>query len=159
MKVNDAIWGALLILLGATIIVHVQHFPMIPGQKIGPAMFPGLASAGLVLCGILLMVNGVNARKRAGERWWQSGDWVSSPRHLFAFVAFIGGVTVYVLFANAIGFLILAPLILAAWFLVLRVRPRRAIVTALIASIVIWYVFYKLLRVPLPWGVLTSFAF
>ena len=30
---------------------------------------------------------------------------------------------------------------------------------AVIATLVIWYAFYKLLRVPLPWGVLTGFAF
>jgi putative tricarboxylic transport membrane protein len=159
MKVNDAIWGALLILLGLTIILHVQHFPMIPGQKIGPAMFPGLASAGIMICGVLLIINGLKARARAGERWWQPGDWVSSPRHLSAFVVFIGGVTAYILFAQAIGFLILAPIVLIAWFLVLRVRPRVAVVTAIIATLVIWYAFYKLLRVPLPWGVLSSFAF
>jgi len=30
---------------------------------------------------------------------------------------------------------------------------------AVIATLVIWYAFYKLLRVPLPWGVLTGVAF
>ena len=34
-----------------------------------------------------------------------------------------------------------------------------AIVVALAATVVIWYAFYKLLRVPLPWGVLTGMAF
>ena len=27
------------------------------------------------------------------------------------------------------------------------------------ATLAIWYVFYKLLRVPLPWGVLAKYAF
>jgi len=39
------------------------------------------------------------------------------------------------------------------------VRWMTAVVTALVTSLVIWYVFYKLLRVPLPWGVLTPWAF
>ncbi len=31
--------------------------------------------------------------------------------------------------------------------------------TVPVATFVIWFAFYKLLRVPLPWGVLTKFAF
>ena len=30
---------------------------------------------------------------------------------------------------------------------------------AIAGALLIWYAFYKLLRVPLPWGVLTRFAF
>ena len=41
MKLNDAVWGALLLLLAATILVHVQSFGKIPGQQYGPAIFPG----------------------------------------------------------------------------------------------------------------------
>ena len=39
------------------------------------------------------------------------------------------------------------------------VRPATAALVAVVATLVIWYAFYKLLRVPLPWGVLTKFAF
>ncbi len=46
MKLNDAVWGALLALLGAAILlVHVQGFPRIPGQNVGPGLFPGIARA------------------------------------------------------------------------------------------------------------------
>jgi putative tricarboxylic transport membrane protein len=38
------------------------------------------------------------------------------------------------------------------------VPPGRSIVIAVIAALVIHFVFYKLLRVPLPWGLLTPFA-
>ncbi|MBC8120090.1 MAG: tripartite tricarboxylate transporter TctB family protein, partial [Burkholderiaceae bacterium] len=34
----------------------------------------------------------------------------------------------------------------------------RSIVIAVIATFVIHFAFYKLLRVPLPWGVLTNYA-
>ncbi len=41
----------------------------------------------------------------------------------------------------------------------LGVRRGTAVVVAVVATLVIWYAFYKLLRVPLPWGVLTEVAF
>jgi putative tricarboxylic transport membrane protein len=159
MKINDSIWGVLLVLLGAVIVVHVQDFPSIPGQKIGPGMFPGLAAAGLCLCGAVLVASGLRERRRHGHLWWESGDWMGSTRHLAAFFIIIAGVAAYIAFANAIGFLILAPVVLAGWFLVVGVKPATAALTAIVASLVIWYVFYKLLRVPLPWGLLTRFAF
>jgi putative tricarboxylic transport membrane protein len=40
----------------------------------------------------------------------------------------------------------------------LRVPPLRAALIAVIATLVIHTAFYKLMRVPLPWGVLTPFA-
>jgi putative tricarboxylic transport membrane protein len=160
MKINDAVFGVLLLLAGVVVIVHVQSFPKIPGQQVGPALFPGLVAAGFVVCGALLVLSGIKAR-RAGEDapWLRVGDWVRSPGHALAFAVIVAGVAAYVLFANAIGFLVIAPLLLASWLLVLGVRPLPAIATAIVGSLVIWYAFYKLLRVPLPWGVLTNYAF
>lgn len=157
MKINDAIFGAILAVLGAVVLVHVQGFPKIPGQQYGPGLFPGSIAAGFVICGVLLMVSGV--RGRAGRRWVEAGPWMRSPRHLLAAVAIVAGVAAYILLAGVVGFLILAPVLLWIWFIVLGVRWTTAVVGALLTTIVIWYAFYKLLRVPLPWGVLTRFAF
>ena len=49
--------------------------------------------------------------------------------------------------------------VLLALFAVLRVAPGRAVLVAAIATLLIHFAFYKLLRVPLPWGVLERFAF
>ena len=157
MKISDAIFGAVLLLLGVVIVVHVQGFPKIPGQQVGPALFPGLIASGLAVCGALLIVSGV--RNRAAEPWYETAEWMRSGRHFVSFVAIVGGVAAYVLLANAVGFLIAAPILLWIWFTVLGVRRPVAIVVALAATVVIWYAFYKVLRVPLPWGALTGFAF
>ena len=157
MKINDAIFGALFVLLGVVIVVHVQSFPKIPGQQIGPAIFPGLVSAGLAVCGVLLILSGL--RQRAQEPWFETAEWMRSSRHIGAFAAIVAGVVAYILFANAVGFLLLAPVLLFVWFKVLGVRTGMALAVALVATLIIWYAFYKLLRVPLPWGVLTGFAF
>jgi len=157
MKINDAIFGAVLLLLGVVILVHVQSFPKIPGQQVGPALFPGLIALGLAACGALMIVSGV--RKRTTEPWYETADWMRSGRHVIAFVAIVGGVALYVLLSNALGFLIVAPILLWVWFVALGVRPIAALVIAMGTTFVIWYAFYKLLRVPLPWGVLTGVAF
>jgi putative tricarboxylic transport membrane protein len=157
MKINDAIFGAVFLLFGVVVLVHVQAFPKIPGQQVGPGLFPGLVALGLAVCGALLIVSGV--RRRREHPWAETAEWMRTGRHLLAFAAIVGGVAVYVLLAQRAGFLVLAPILLWTWFAVLGVRPVRATVVAVVATLVIWYAFYKLLRVPLPWGVLERFAF
>jgi putative tricarboxylic transport membrane protein len=157
MKINDAVFGAVFLLLGVVVLFHIQAFPKIPGQQVGPALFPGLLSALLAVCGTLLIVSGV--RHRAEQPWYETAEWMRSGRHFIAFAAIVGGVVAYVLLANSVGFLIVAPVLLFVWMSVLGVRPLPALVFAALATLVIWYAFYKLLRVPLPWGVLTGIAF
>jgi putative tricarboxylic transport membrane protein len=156
VKINDAVFGGLLLVLGLAVLLHVQAFPTIPGQDVGPGLFPGLVAAGLVVCAVLLIASGVRERR---EGWVVLFPWTRSPRHLAAFVAVVGTTIAYILFAERIGFLVLAPIALFAMFVAFGVRAGLAAIVAIIAALVIWYAFYKLLRVPLPWGILERFAF
>jgi putative tricarboxylic transport membrane protein len=157
LKINDAVFGALLILLGIAVLVAVQGYPRIPGQNVGPSLFPGMVATVLVVCGALLVVSGIRARHDAG--WLAALPWLRSPPHVARFAVIVGAVVAYILLAGSLGFLIVAPLALLAMFLAFGVRPVTAVVVALVASVLIWYAFYKLLRVPLPWGILERFAF
>ena len=156
MKLNDAVFGLLLLALGSLVLYAVQGFPKIPGQPVGPALFPGLIATGLCVAGLLLLIQGIRAR--GTQPWLAWDDWVRSPRHVLALALLLGCVVFYIAFANWLGFLPSAFLILLALFSVLRVPPRRSVPVALIATLAIHFAFYKLLRVPLPWGVLTPYA-
>jgi len=157
MKFNDAIFGAVLLILGIAVLVHVPSFPQMAGQNVGPALFPGLIAGGLVACALILIVNGV--RRRATQPWINTGEWTRSRRHIGAFFVTIGAVIAYIALADKLGFLVIGPLVLLALFIAYGVRPLTAIIVAIAVTLVIHYAFYKLLRVPLPWGVLTPFAF
>lgn len=156
MKLNDAVFGLLLMALGAIVLVAIQGYPKIPGQPVGPALFPGIIAAALSAAGALLLVRGW--RNRAGQPWLVWDGWVNSPRHLLALAVLLGSVVFYILASEKLGFLLTADVILTALFLVLRVPPVRAVVIAAIATLLIHFAFYKLLRVPLPWGVLQGVA-
>lgn len=156
MKLNDAVLGLLLLVLGAAVLFIVQDYPTIPGQDVGPAMFPGLVAVGLCIGGFLLMVRGWRAR--ASVPWVRMDDWVRSPRHVLALVLLIASVLFYIFAAQQLGFLIVAVLILMALFQVLQVPLGRSVLIAIVAALVIHFAFYKLMRVPLPWGVLLPYA-
>ncbi|MDQ0569882.1 putative tricarboxylic transport membrane protein [Variovorax paradoxus] len=156
MKFNDAVFGLILLALGALVLAVVRGYPGIPGQQVGPALFPGLIAVGLCVCGALLLVKGW--RERQAMAWMRLGDWAASPRHLLSAALVIGSVVFYIVASERLGFLPTASISLAALMLAMRVPPGRAVLIALIASLLIHAAFYKLLRVPLPWGVLTPIA-
>ena len=156
MKLNDAVLGLLLLVLGAVVLFIVRDYPTIPGQDVGPAMFPGLVAVGLCIGGFILTVRGWRAR--ASVPWLVMDDWVRSPRHLLALVLLLASVLFYILAAQQLGFLVCAVLILFALFQVLQVPLGRSVLIAVIAALVIHFAFYKLMRVPLPWGILLPYA-
>ena len=159
MKINDAVWGAVLLLLAAVLLVHVQSFPKIPGQNVGPALFPGLIAAGLAVCAFLLVVKGLAARKSGASRSWATpDDWVSSPRHLLAFALVVGVNVFYILIVDRLGFILTGVIYLAVLFLVFQVRKTWIVPLAIVITLGIHFAFYKLLKVPLPWGLLQGMA-
>jgi putative tricarboxylic transport membrane protein len=56
-----------------------------------------------------------------------------------------------------LGFLICAALLVGVMMWALEVRAKLIVPIALITTLVIHFIFYKGLRVPLPWGVLAPF--
>lgn len=149
MKFSDTVWGALLLALALAVLWNVQGFPRIPGQNIGPAAFPGLLAILLAVCALALIWRGL--RERASRVAF--GEWLRSPHHVGNFVLTLVALLFYIFAATTLGFLVCAALILLALFLKLQVRPVPAVVIAVVMAFVIHLIFYKLLRVALPWGV------
>jgi putative tricarboxylic transport membrane protein len=150
MKINDAVFGAVFLLLSLLVLWTIQGYPTIPGQKVGPAAFPGAIAIGLIVCSLLLIGNGW--RERASAPWFERGAWTKAPRQVIAFAVTVGALLLYVLAAERVGFLIVAVVMLTAMMLSLRVRLVPALLVALGTSFAIHVAFYKGLRVPLPWG-------
>ena len=160
MKLNDAVWGALLLFFGAVVLVHVQSFPLIPGQKVGPALFPGLIAVGLGICGAILVGKGLAARAGGGERphWFLLDGWTRSRRRVLAFAVTIGVNVFYIAAVDRLGFIPTGIVYLALLFAVFEVRPKWVLPLAVLTTLAIHFAFYKLLKVPLPWGLLQGVA-
>ncbi|CAN5820273.1 tripartite tricarboxylate transporter TctB family protein [soil metagenome] len=158
MKFNDAVWGAALVVFAGLLFVHATGFPSIPGQSVGPGAMPKALAVGLAVCGAILFLRGLRARAAGGARWVELPDWFASPPQLLGFGVLVAVNLLYVLGVERIGFVITGWIYLAALMLVLRVKPWLAIGVSLVMTLLIHYCFYKLLRVPLPWGVLQPIA-
>ncbi len=156
MKFSDAVFGLLLLALGAVVIAVVSSYPAIAAQRIGPALFPGLIASGLVVAGLVLMMRGW--RVRSSVPWVRFESWVRSPSRVAGGLGVIASVVFYIVAVNRLGFLLTSLIILSVLFRLFGVALGRSVVIAALATFLIHFAFYKLLRVPLPWGVLTNYA-
>jgi putative tricarboxylic transport membrane protein len=154
MKLSDTLWGVLCALLGITVLVYVQSFPAMPGQRFGPAVFPGLIAAGFIACGLILLLRGL----RAKAPMLMLEPWTRSAPMLIRFLAVCAAIVFYVYASERLGFLITAFLCLMGLFWIFGVPRLRALVLAIAISLLIHLLFYKMMRVPLPWGLLTNMA-
>jgi putative tricarboxylic transport membrane protein len=157
MKIHDTILGGLFVLLGGVILFVVSGYPKMAGQDVGPSMFPGISAALLMAFGSILFVRGWIAA--APGRLIAFGDWTTSPRHIAAGLSVVAGCALYTAFANRVGFLLIVPPLLFAWHITLGVKWRTALISALLTTAAVWILFYKVLGVPLPWGLLKNYAF
>src|SRR5512134_1421136 len=100
MKLSDSLVGAFLIALAIAILVHIQSYPLIPGQNYGPALFPGVIAVGLIGCGLLLVVRGVRARLPLIA----FSDWMRDPAMVTNFLAVCAVLLFYIVAAQRLGF-------------------------------------------------------
>ena len=160
MKLDDTVWGALLLLFAVTIVVHVQSFPPMPGQRVGPALFPGLVASGMGVCAVLLVWSGLRQRAAADHdaAWVRFAPWTRSRRHVVAFLLVIAVNVFYIALVDRLGFIPTGIVYLAVLLLGFGVRRRWVVPLSVLVTLTIHYMFYKLLRVPLPWGLLVPIA-
>ena len=153
MQRSDARVGAVLALLALAVLWSARVFPNVPNQKLGAAFLPMLVGAGLLVCALALIVRSLRGRAYAGE----AAPAPAGTEHFGSAAVIVGAVLAYIALSETVGFLFVAPLCLLAVFLALRVRWQTALGWALGGTLLVHVAFYKLLRVPLPWGWLTPF--
>jgi putative tricarboxylic transport membrane protein len=159
MQLTNRVTGLFLIALGGVAAYGGSRLPPVPGQQVGPNVFPMVVGAGLILCGALIALgigqrfeeeaeadlvahsDQAEAQPRA-QSWWRR-LMVLVPPGLLLF---------YVFTVDRLGFLVTAGIIVLATALALGARLRLALPLAIGAPLVVHLVFAKLLRVPLPWG-------
>ena len=150
MKFNDLFAGFAVLALSGLVAVASWNLPNPSEQPLGPSAFPLILAGLLALCAVILAANGARATQ-AGPLIGLA-DWARNRAAVLRLLLVPAAVIFYMLFAEILGFLICAPLILVALFLAGGTKPSNAIALALAAALVIHSIFYLGLGVQLPWG-------
>jgi putative tricarboxylic transport membrane protein len=168
MKVSDRITGLILVILGGFVYWGGSKLPPVPGQQVGPDVFPMVIGAALVICGLLIAF-GIGRTFEEDEKIVldESGNvaevqTLSKPQSRFE--VFIGGgwkilvppmaLFFYYFASEKLGFWITAALMIFALSKSQGASLKAALVLTAMAPAVIHLIFFKLLRVPLPMGFL-----
>ena len=156
MRINDAVFGVILIVFALAAMAYTTTFPRLHGQSYGPDLFPIIICLGLLICGVMLVVQGY--RTRATVPMATMGAWARERGTLTTLVALIASIIAYILFADAIGFVPMSIAILTLLMVRLGTSLGISLLIAVITTLVIHTLFAKLLLVPLPWGLLLPIA-
>jgi putative tricarboxylic transport membrane protein len=160
MRLPDRVTGLFLVGLGAVAAYGGSLLPPVPGQNVGPNVFPLVIGIGLCLCGGLIALN-------VGRRFEDEAEAdlaeieggaaaATETRPLYRMRVLVPPALLlfYVFVVERIGFVPTAAAVIFLSALALGARLRLAAPLALLAPVVVHLLFYKLLRVPLPAGYL-----
>jgi putative tricarboxylic transport membrane protein len=145
MQLSDRFTGLFLVVLGGLAAYGGSRLPPVPGQQIGPNVFPMVVGAGLVICGALIAFGigrqfedeaeaelaAHSAETEAGGNAWWRGLMALVPPALLLIIVFTT--------ATALG-----------------ARLLISVPLAIGAPLFVHLVFSKLLRVPLPPGLIPA---
>ncbi len=148
MRTVDRAVGAAVALLGVAVFWSSRSFPNVPGQKLGASTLPGFVGAALAVCGLLLVLRSARAARYAGRDAGPAGRERIAPA-----IGILVAIVLYLVASDALGYLLVAPVALLVALRSLQVGWGRATAWSIVASLAVHLAFYKLLKVPLPWGV------
>ena len=86
------------------------------------------------------------------------GDWAFDRRRLINTLLIPAGLLSYVAFSDAVGFLPIAFALLSLLLWRYGTRPLPSLILAAVTALAVHTLFYRLLHVPLPWGILEPYA-
>lgn len=151
MKISDTVVGAGFVAAGALIVAGTLSYPTLDASYPGPSLFPRLIGGLMAAFGGLVAFQGLRARDATDEVAW---------RGLHRNVGFVNavfvlaGVLAYILLVERLGFLIMGAVVIFVLMWRLEVRLLQALVVAVAFNTAVHFLFAKILRVPLPLGIL-----
>jgi putative tricarboxylic transport membrane protein len=157
MRLPDRVTGLFLVGLGAAAAYGGWKLPPVPGQPVGPNVFPLVIGIGLALCGLAIAFGiGHSFEEEEEIIPFESGEAPAPTGKLYGLRALLPPALLlfYVIVAERVGFILTAAIIVYVTATALGARWKLALPLTVGAPIVIHLIFSKLLRVPLPIGLL-----
>lgn len=158
MQLSNRVTGLFLVALGGASAYGGWLLPPVPGQQIGPDVFPMVTGIGLILCGIMIALDiGQSFEEEPELEPSAPGEAPPEPvtwmRGLMALVP-PGLLLFYVFAVDRLGFALTAAAMVFTAAMTLGARLKLAIPLAILAPVAVHLIFAKLLRVPLPPGLI-----
>ena len=150
MGKNDYIGGGIFTALGVFIWALTFQFPVLDDGHPGPSLFPRVLGTLFIVFGSMVILSG-----------WRAGRAETLPppeeevrlNYFNPFLVIIL-IAAFIALAPKLGFIITGAAILIILMMKLRVSPLKSSIISVLLICFIYFVFSKVLRVPLPHGLL-----
>lgn len=153
MRIHDTILGLFFIAAATAMLAYTGTFPAFPGQKYGPSLFPRILGAGIILCGVIILLRGWRGATSGGDRRIIAFDSIFAERsRLISFLLVPLSILFYLVSAERLGFIPTAFVLLVGLFLWFRVKPITALIIGVAMTWLMQWFFGTMMRVPLPRG-------
>jgi putative tricarboxylic transport membrane protein len=165
MRLPDSVTGSFLVVLGAAAAYGGWLLPPVPGQPVGPNVFPLVIGTGLALCGLAIVFGIGHSFEEEEElipveegQAKEQAEAAAPQGRFYGLRALLPPALLlfYVVAADRLGFIITAALMVYATSTALGAKWKLALPLAALAPFGIHLIFGKLLRVPLPAGLLPT---
>ena len=150
MKKNDIIAGGIFIVLGIFIFTQTFSYPSPEKGHPGPDLFPNLLALLFIIFGGVLIFK---ARKLS-SRVEEISEVPPRPKRIINAFFVMGIIVVFVALVNLLGFLVTSTVLLFVLMKKLGVSLLKSAITSIVLTLFINLMFSKILRVPLPPGIL-----
>lgn len=151
MKIHDFLLGLIIAIIAVAIFVVAKDFPDQNDGKPGAWLYPCALAIITFVCGIVMSLKGLRHIK--GEKLFVLNKELSSFGAVNILVV-IALIVFYIEASEYLGFLISMFIVIAVMLAMLRNKPWVVLITATVATLVIYLIFSKGLLVPLPEGLL-----
>ena len=164
MLLSDRVTGFGIAALGAAAAYAGSLLPPVPGQQVGPNVFPLVNGIGLLACGVMIALGVGRSFEDEAEadlaqiEGSREATAAAPPPPFWAGLKALlppALLVFYVVAVDWLGFVPTTGLMILAMVFAFGGSVRLASSLGTIAPVLIQLVFYKLLRVPLPDGLLS----
>ena len=150
MGKNDYIGGGIFTSLGVFIWVLTFQFPVLDDGHPGPSLFPRVLGTLFIFFGALVILSGRRAARAKEDPPPEEEIQLNYFNPLLVIIL----IAAFIAIAPKLGFILTGAAILIILMMRLRVSPLKSSIISVVLIVFIFFVFAKILRVPLPHGLL-----
>ena len=150
MGTKDYIGGGIFIALGVFIWSMTLQFPALEGGHPGPSLFPRVLATLFIFFGAMVVFHGWKSRRIKEETPAEK----EFPLNKFNPILVIILIAAFIALANKLGFIFTGAGILFILMMKLRVSFFKSSIVSILLVCFVYFMFAKILRVPLPIGLL-----
>ncbi len=150
-KKAEIVFGGAAVLFALLFFILAGNFPGARGHDVGMAFYPRVLSILIIVLSVIVILQGITRKETESES--RESLFYTEDKGVQRVVLLILATLIYPYLLQYAGFLILTPVYLGFLMWVIKAgKAKKILFLALLTTVLIYVVFQRLLKIPLPTG-------